>query len=102
MKQDSAGGRLVENLRAHGGHGERLRSASLEKSRTYRAGTRRHCSQAKLVFHSFPVFVIADPTEDRMRLREARALPWPAERREKLFSLAEESGGSHRASGRTA
>ena len=64
MKQDSAGGRLVENLRAHGGHGERLRDASLDRSRADRATARRHCPQEELFFEKFPVIQLANDAVD--------------------------------------
>jgi len=102
LKQESTGGRVVENLRAHGGHGERLRDASLDRSRADRANARRHCPQAALVFEKVPVIQLANDAVDRIPPARGEGPAVGGRTVEKPFSRAEESGRSHRVPGGTA
>jgi len=75
-KEDTTWRRFAEDLRGHGGDPERIKHASMDMSRSYQAGARRHCPGAKLVFDKFHVIKLANEAVDRVRRRESSELPW--------------------------
>lgn len=78
-KEDTTWGRFAEDLRAHGGDPGRIRHASMDMSRAYQSGARRHCPEATLVFDKFHVIKLANEAVDEVRRRESRDLPWCGE-----------------------
>ena len=82
-KEDTTRGRFADDLRAHGGDPGRIKHASMDMSRSYKSGARRHCPKATLVFDKFHVVKLANEAVDKVCRRASRELPLCGERRER-------------------
>jgi len=82
-KEDTTWGRFAGDLRAHGGDPGLIGYASMDMSRSYQSGARRHCPKATLVFDKFHVIKLANEAVDKVRRRESRELPWCGEQMKK-------------------
>lgn len=74
-KEDITWRRFAEDLTAHGGDPYKIEWASMDMSKSYKAGARRYTPNAKLVFDKFHVIKLANEAVDKVRRIEMKLFP---------------------------
>lgn len=64
---------FVEDLQAHGGAAQRIDAVSMDMSKAYQSGARKHLPQAAVCFDQFHLVKLANEALDQVRRAEAKS-----------------------------